>query len=43
MAFCKRHGMPCQLVGAKQLRSQRLLIAVLAQEGITVEARLETV
>jgi len=43
MAFCQRHGMPLQLVGAEQLRSQRLLIAIMAQEAIAVEARLETV
>jgi len=43
MAFCQRLGMPLQLVGAKQIGSQRLLIAVLVWESITVEARLETV
>ena len=43
MAFCQRLGMSLQLVGAEQLRSQRLLIAILEWEGIAVEARLETV
>jgi hypothetical protein len=43
MAFCQDLGMPLQLVGAEQLGSQRLIIAVLKMEGIAVKASLETI
>jgi len=43
MAFCQSLGMSLQLVGAEQLRSQRLLTAVLEYKGISVEARLEAI
>jgi hypothetical protein len=35
--------MPFQLAGAEQLKSQWLLIAVLAQEVVAVKARLKMI
>jgi hypothetical protein len=40
MSLSQRSSMPLQSVGAEQLRSQRLLIAILVQEAIAVDARL---